>query len=123
MTKKRANKEDIVENHIDDTPRNKSIRIKIISSGTNISADNIYIIPNCYGTYIVTDELGYKYVGASNSIRNRILSHGFYRTNPQIVGPIRSIDYYETEDMQSAKILEYYFIRKLNPRLNREFKY
>lgn len=97
------------------------IDIKIVSYDTNICVDDIHIVPNCCGVYIITDIFGDRYIGSSNGVSNRISNHKSNHRDPRIVAPVKLVDYYETKDLVSARILEYYFIRKLSPELNREF--
>lgn len=82
---------------------------------------NLSILPNKPGVYVITTKSGQRYVGSSNDICKRVMSHNSEK-GPNITEPIKSVCCYETEHKMDAPILEYSYIRKLKPELNREIQ-
>lgn len=93
----------------------KKIDIEILSVIENVTPENILSIPNECGTYIITVRSRKRYVGSSKKVVSRVRTHVH-----NIIEPIIAIDFYITENILDAKILEYYFIRELCPELNKE---
>lgn len=105
-----------------DTPSQYiKIRVNVLNILENVSVKNLSILPNKPGVYVITTKSSLQYVGSSNNIHNRVISHNS-KKGPNITEPIKSVCCYETKDNIEALILEYYFIRKLEPKLNREIQ-
>lgn len=83
----------------------------------NIPAVALGKIPNQCGAYVIHAESGRRYVGSSNTVRFRVQAHKG-ALDPNIQEPIRSVCCYLTREHMDARILEYWLIREIAPKLN-----
>jgi len=105
-----------------DTPgRHVRILVSVPRVLEDVPVKNLSTLPNKPGVYVITTESGKQYVGSSNDICKRITSHNSQK-GPNITEPIKSVCCYETEHNMDARILEYWYIGKLKPELNREIQ-
>jgi len=105
-----------------DTPgRYVRIQVSVPSVLEDVPVKNLSTLPNKPGVYVITTESGQRYVGSSNDICKRVTSHNSQK-GPNITEPIKSVCCYETEHNTDAPILEYWYIGKLKPELNREIQ-
>jgi len=97
------------------------IQVSVPSVLEDVAVRNLSTLPNKPGVYVITTESDKQYVGSSNDICKRVMSHNSQKGS-NITEPVKSVCCYETEHNTDALILEYWYIGKLKPELNREIQ-
>lgn len=98
-----------------------------ISLPPGLSGEEVHSVPTTIGVYKFYDELGtLLYVGKSNNLRQRILSH--FRVSfsskkeMDFKNKISRIEYEETFSELAALLVENYLIKKLRPLYNKKLR-
>lgn len=93
-----------------------SYDINITSIMDNIPPEDIYLLSNSCGVYILTFLSGKRYVGSSKTLKDRLnYHHRKSNENHQI----KSICIYVTENEFDSRLLEKLLIKDVNPEINK----
>ena len=102
----------------------KDMSINIKYGILEIQIEDYIHLPQCCGAYVITTKSGYLYVGSSRNVRRRIVEHikqQVTRQSSSIIEPIEKIRVYVVETPFDARILEFWLMKELKPRLNAGF--
>lgn len=95
---------------------NVSSVINITSIIDNIPLEDICLITNSCGTYVITYVSEEKYVGSTKNLRDRLNNH-VRNSNPEC--KIKSVRIYITENTFDSRLLEKVLIKELKPEINK----